>query len=208
MLSLPKMGDEYKSAKHYDKFLHLFVWGIRKKVLKIVKKNQYKKILDVCCGTGNQLKLLKKHGIDGTGVDLSKAMLEVAESGKIKVKCHEQDAENISFPDESFDMTMTTFALHEKSISSARKIINEMIRLTKKNAHLIIVDFSIDSNTSFFAKTGIKLIESSAGDDHYKHYKEYVASNGLDTLLKGSLLKEVEKYYFAFNGVVLKVLQK
>ncbi len=202
------MENEYKSAKYYDKSLHLFVWRIRKRVLQIVKKNQYKKILDVCCGTGNQLKLLKKHGIEGTGIDLSKAMLEIAESGKIKVNCHEQDAENINFSDGLFDMTMTTFALHEKSNSSAKIILNEMIRLTKNNGHLIIVDFSIDSNTFFLAKSGIKFIESSAGDDHYKHYKEYVASNGLDTLLEGSCLKEVEKHYFAFNGVVLKVLEK
>lgn len=202
------MEDEYKSAKYYDKFLHLFVWRIRKKILQIVKKNQYKNILDVCCGTGNQLKILKKHGIDGTGIDLSKAMLEVAESGKIKVKCHEQDAENIDFNDESFDMTMTTFALHEKSHSSAKKILNEMIRLTKKNGHLILVDFSIDSSTFFLARKGISLIESLAGDEHYKHYKEYVASNGLDALLEDSPLKEIEKHYFVFNGVVLKVLQK
>jgi demethylmenaquinone methyltransferase/2-methoxy-6-polyprenyl-1,4-benzoquinol methylase len=202
------MEDEYNSAKYYDKFLHLFVWRIRRKILQIVKKNQYKTILDVCCGTGNQLKLLKKHGIDGTGVDLSKAMLEIAESGKTRVKCYEQDAENIKFNDESFDMTMTTFALHEKSNSSAKKILNEMIRLTKKNGHLIIIDFSIDDRTSLLSRKGINFIESLAGDDHYKHYREYVASNGLGTLLESSPLKEIEKHYFAFNGVVLKVLQK
>jgi demethylmenaquinone methyltransferase/2-methoxy-6-polyprenyl-1,4-benzoquinol methylase len=202
------MEDEYKSAKYYDKFLYLFVWRIRKKILQIVKKNQYKNILDVCCGTGNQLKLLKKHGIDGIGVDLSKAMLEIAESGKIKVKCHEQDAENISFSNETFDLTMITFALHEKSNSSARKILNEMIRLTQKSGHLIIVDFSINDQTSYLAKKGISFIESRTGDDHYKHFKDYVASNGLDTLLEDSPLKEVEKHYFALNGVVLKVLSK
>ncbi len=202
------MENEYKSAKYYDKFLHLFVWRIRKKVLQIVKKNQYKNILDVCCGTGNQLKLLKKHGIEGTGIDLSKAMLEVAESGKTQVKCYEQDAEKIDFSDRSFDMTMTTFALHEKSNSSARKILNEMIRLTKKNGHLIIVDFSINDQTSYIAKKGISFIESRAGDDHYKHFKEYVAYNGLDTLLIDFPLKEIEKHYFALNGVVLKVMKK
>ena len=202
------MENEYKSAKYYDKFLHLFVWRIRKKILEIVIRNKYKTVLDVCCGTGNQLKLLKKHGIVGIGVDLSKAMLKIAESGKIKINCHEQDAENINLKDESFDMTMTTFALHEKSNSSGKKIINEMIRLTKINGQLIIVDFSINSNTFFLARKGIEFIESSAGDDHYKHYKEYVADNGLDTLLKGLPLKEIENHYFAFNGVVLKVLQK
>lgn len=202
------MEDEYKSAKYYDKFLHLFVRRIRIKVLQIIKKNQYKNILDVCCGTGNQLKILKKHGIEGTGIDLSKAMLEIAESGKIRANCYEQDAENIEFSDESFDMTMTTFALHEKSHSSAKMILSEMIRLTKKNGHLIIVDFSINKNTFFLARKSISFIESHAGDDHYKHYKEYVASNGLDTLFENSTLKEVEKHYFVFNGVVLKLLQK
>lgn len=202
------MENEYKSAKYYDKFLHFFVWRIRKKVLQIVKENQYKKILDVCCGTGNQLKLLKRHGIDGTGIDLSKAMLEIAESGKIKAICYEQDAENIDFSDKSFDMTMTTFALHEKSNSSAKTILNEMIRLTKQNGHLIVVDFSINDQTSYLAKKGICFIESRAGDDHYINYKDYIASNGLDTLLNDLPLKETEKYYFALNGVVLKVLQK
>ncbi len=202
------MEDEYKSAKYYDKFIYLFVRRIRKKVLEIVQENQYNKILDVCCGTGNQLKLLKKHGIDGVGIDLSNAMLKVANSGKIKANYFEQDAEEINFNDESFDMTMTTFALHEKSNSSAKKILNEMIRLTKKTGHLIIVDFSINSNTLSLARKGINFIESHAGDDHYKHYKEYIASNGLDFLLKGSPLKEIEKHYFAFNGVVLKALEK
>jgi len=202
------MEDEYKSAKYYDKFLHLFVWQIRRKVLQIVIRNKYKTILDVCCGTGNQLKLLKKHGIDGTGVDLSKTMLEIAESGEIKVNCHEQDAENIRFNDESFDMTTITFALHEKSNSSAKIILNEMIRLTNKNGHLIIVDFSIDERTSFFSRKGINFIESRTGNDHYKHYKEYVAYSGLNHLLEELPLKEIENHYFAFNGVVLKVLQK
>ena len=202
------MENEYKSAKYYDKLLHLFVWRIRKKVLQIVKKNQYENILDVCCGTGNQLKLLKKHGIEGTGIDLSKTMLEVAESGNVKVNCFEQDAENINFNDDSFDMTMTTFALHEKSNSSASKILKEMIRLTKNNGQLIIVDFSINDQTSYIAKKGISFIESQAGDDHYKHFKEYVASNGLDTLLIDFPLKEIEKHYFALNGVVLKVMKK
>ncbi len=83
-----------------------------------------------------------------------------------------------------------------------------MIRLTKINGHLIIVDFSIDDRTSFLSRKGINFIESRAGNDHYKHYKEYVADNGLNALLKGLPLKEIENHYFALNGVVLKVLQK
>ena len=202
------MSDEYKSAKYYDKFLHLFVYRIRKKVLEIVIRNKYKTILDVCCGTGDQLKLLKKHGINGIGIDLSKAMLDIAKTGKLKVDCLEQDAENINLKDGTFDLTTITFALHEKSYSSAKIILGEMIRLTKINGHLILVDFSIDQNTSLLSKLGIGFIESLAGGEHYHHYKEYVSYNGLNHLLSDLQLKEIEKHYFAFNGVVLKVLQK
>lgn len=202
------MSDEYKSAKYYDKFLHLFVWRIRKKVLEIAIRNKYKTILDVCCGTGNQLKLLKKHGLDGIGIDLSTAMLDIAKTGKLKVDCQEHDAENIIFKDESFDLTTTTFALHEKSYSSAKKILGEMIRLTKINGHMIIVDFSIDKNTSILSKWCIRYIESLAGGDHYQHYMEYVSFNGLNHLLADLQLTEIEKHNFALNGVVLKVLQR
>lgn len=202
------MENEYKSAKYYDKFLYLFVRRIRYKILKIAQKYKYETILDVCCGTGNQLKLLKKHGFNGIGVDLSEAMLEIADWGKFKANCLEQDAENIDFSDDSFDMTMIAFALHEKSKSSTQKILSEMLRLTKKDGHIIIVDFEISDETFYISRKGINFIESSAGEEHYKHFLEYNQFGGLDTLLLDLPLKEIEKHNFALNGVILKVLQK
>ena len=78
----------------------------------------------------------------------------------------------------------------------------------EQNELVFIVDFSIDDRTSFLSRKGINFIESRVSSDHYKHYKEYVADNGLNALLKGLPLKEIENHYFALNGVVLKVLQK
>ena len=132
-----------KTAKIYDPLLHIFIHSLRKKILKIIQENNYKNILDVCCGRGNQLKMLQKHGIPATGIDLSKEMLEVAKSGEVKAHCLEQNAENIDFRENSFDLVMTTFALHEKSNESARKILNEMIRVSQKNGHLMIVDYAL-----------------------------------------------------------------
>ena len=125
------MDDSYQSAKYYDAFLHLFVRRIRKKILEITKRNKYQNILDVCCGTGNQLKLFSKHGISGIGIDLSQTMLNVAKSGKMKAECYEQDAENIDFSDKSFDMVTTTFALHEKSVESAKLILKRNDSINK-----------------------------------------------------------------------------
>lgn len=202
------MENSYQSAKYYDAFLYVFVRKIRKKVLQIVQENKYRKILDVCCGTGDQLKLLQKNGYNGVGIDLSPTMLNVAASGKIKAKCYEQDAENITFKNNSFDMTTTTFALHEKSTNTAKAILNEMIRLTKPNGDIIIVDFSIDDRTSFLSKGLIRLIESMAGDEHYSNFNNYVSNNGLKTLLNNLPLIEKQNYYFGLNGIVLKVLTK
>ena len=202
------MEDSYQSAKYYDAYLHLFVWRIRKKILEIAQRNKYQNILDVCCGTGNQLKLFSKHGVNGIGIDLSQTMLNVAKSGKIKAECYEQDAENIDFSDKSFDMVTTTFALHEKSVESAKLILKEMIRLTKINGDIIIVDFSIDEKTAYLSKKGIIFIESMAGEEHYDNFKDYNKVGGLDYLLDGLPLKEIEHHDFALNGVALKVLRK
>jgi ubiquinone/menaquinone biosynthesis C-methylase UbiE len=135
-------------------------------------------------------------------------MLDVAKTGKIKAECYEQNAENIDFSDNTFDMVTTTFALHEKSIESARLILNEMIRLTKINGDLIIVDFSINYKTAYLYKKGINFLESMAGEEHYDNYKDYNKVGGLDYLLDGLRLKEIEHHNFTLNGVVLKVFRK
>lgn len=51
-----------------------FIRPIRQKIIAIIKQHRYGAILDVCCGTGEQLKMLKIHGLEGKGIDLSEAM--------------------------------------------------------------------------------------------------------------------------------------
>ena len=202
------MENEYKNAKYYDAFLYIFIRNIRHKVLKIVQKYNYTEILDVCCGTGNQLKLLKKCNIGGTGIDISDSMLKMAKSGKYKIDCFKQDAEIIEFIDNSFDLTMTTLALHEKSMESAFTILKEMVRVTKLNGHILIVDFIINSQTNYFAKKGIQFIESLAGGDHFHNYNEYVESGGLKNIVKNFSLNMIEEHNFALGGIILQLLQK
>jgi demethylmenaquinone methyltransferase/2-methoxy-6-polyprenyl-1,4-benzoquinol methylase len=114
--------EEYQySAKFYDRLLYPFIQSIRIRVIKVVKKYQYKTILDVCCGTGDQLKLLKEHGFDGEGVDISDAMLDIAQNGKVKANCKHQDAAKMHYKDAKFALVMTAFALHEKDHDTARK---------------------------------------------------------------------------------------
>jgi len=200
---------EYQySAKIYDPLLYPFIRPIRNKVIALVKQYQYKSILDVCCGTGDQLKLLKQHGFDGEGIDLSDAMLSVAGKGEHEANCMHQDATQMHYENAKFDLVMTAFSLHEKSHSSARKIAEEMVRVTDEGGDILIVDYELSEKTSALSKMLIYFIEWVAGGEHYRNFKSYIEKGGLPELLSGITLTEVERHYFGQYGIVLLLLRK
>ena len=201
--------EEYRfTAKIYDPLLSPFIRPIRKRVIKLVRQHHYRSILDVCCGTGDQLKLLKQHGFDGEGIDISEAMLSVARSGNVKADCRHQDATQMHYREAKFDLVMTAFSLHEKPHDTARKIIEEMVRVTAEGGDILIVDYELNEKTSTLSKKLIYLIEWFAGGDHYRNFKAYIDMGGLPTLLSGITLKEVKRYYFGQNGIVLILFRK
>ncbi len=200
---------EYQySAKVYDKLLSPFIGPIRRRVLALVKKYKYNTILDVCCGTGDQLKLLKTHGFDGQGVDLSNAMLEVAQKGDHPADCIKEDASEMHYGEREFDLVMTAFALHEKEHATARKIVEEMVRVTKEGGDILIVDYELSEKTSLLSKWTIYFIEWFAGGEHYRNFRSYVQKGGLPALLSGIELSEKERHYFGEHGIVLILYRK
>jgi len=201
--------EEYQySAKFYDRLLYPFIRSIRLRVVRVVKKYKYKTILDVCCGTGDQLKLLQAHGIDGEGIDISDAMLSIATKGEIKANCKHQDAAKMHYEDTKFELVMTAFALHEKDPDTARKIVEEMVRVTAKDGDILIVDYELSEKTSTLSKTLIYFIEWLAGGEHYKNFRSYIKKGGLPDLLSGITLTEVERHYFGQQGIVLLLLRR
>ena len=201
--------EEYQyTAKVYDPILFPFIRPIRNKVIALVKQYQYKLILDVCCGTGDQLKLLKQHGFNGEGIDLSDAMLSVAGKGEHKADCIRQDATQMQYENTRFDLVMTAFSLHEKSHVSARKIVEEMVRVTAEGGDILIVDYELSEKTSALSQMLIYFIEWVAGGEHYRNFKSYIEKGGLPELLSGITLTEVERHYFSQYGIVLLLLRK
>lgn len=195
-------------AHIYDFILYPFITPIRKIILRFVEKYKYKKILDVCCGTGNQLKLLKSKGFDVYGVDLSDAMLRVAGKGLHAVNCSKEDAEAMSFENNSFDLVMTTFALHDKTTQSALSILKEMMRITKIEGHIIIVDFNIEDSVPVISRKVCTFIESLAGGEHYLNYKNYCKNGGIDYLINNLKLIGIERASTDKRAVTIRVLKK
>ena len=202
--------DEYKMLAHlYDPLLHLVMHRVRKKVTHIVKKLPHNSIVDICCGTGNQLKYLKRAGfIEATGVDISRSMLNQARKGKTHVACDEQDASKMHFKDNTFELGIISFALHEKPEHIAREIISEAERIIHPRGHLIIVDYLFEGHVSLPARKTIHLVERLAGKQHHQNFKRYLEYGGMDQLMKGYARKEEYRFHANATGIRVYAMDK
>jgi demethylmenaquinone methyltransferase/2-methoxy-6-polyprenyl-1,4-benzoquinol methylase len=193
-------------AKIYDKILFPAMHRIRKNTVKAAKNLQTKKIIDLCCGTGNQLKYFKKAGFtDIYGVDLSQAMINQANKGKYKTTCLLEDATKTHFSDNFFDMSMVTLALHEKTLETAKKIIDEAFRITKNNGYFTIIDYCFDEKTKNIGKKIIDKVEAIMGGSHYENFKNYIKTGGMNFLMNGH--PYIIEQYFVFKSIRLRIFK-
>ncbi|MBA7583948.1 2-methoxy-6-polyprenyl-1,4-benzoquinol methylase, mitochondrial [subsurface metagenome] len=80
-------------ARIYDPIFYLALKPIRIAVMNELLKYKGKIILDLCCGTGNQFKLLSKHGFRNLYcLDISDSMLEIAKRSDSSIKIYNEDA--------------------------------------------------------------------------------------------------------------------
>ena len=195
-------------APLYDWILYPFMRGIRRDVLGTVQRLKPKRILDVCCGTGDQLRLLQQEGIEALGIDLSKAMLKVAGGGKTPVKCLAQDATAMAFQDQSFDLAMVSFALHETEWESAGRILQEIHRILKPTGMLLIVDYALADSAGAVAQTVIHGIEFMAGRRHFSNFRAFRRKGGLQRLVDPERFMPIQARYHGYRSVVVDLLQK
>jgi len=197
------MKEDYAfSVNIYDPVLYLALNPIRLAVMKELLPHKDKSILDLCCGTGNQLKLLSKNGFKNLHcLDISKAMLKVAQKGGYPIKIYNKDATKTGFDDAAFDIVMISFAIHEK-------LLREAHRLVKEDGFILIVDYAFDDKTTKLGRMGISLIERIAGGEHYRNFKWYIENDGLESLMKADKFKLVKDNRMTFNGVTISTYQK
>ena len=93
------------------------------------------KVLDMCCGIGDST---IKHG---TGIDTSKEMINMAKFINRSNKFYKANAETY-IPNENFDVVSCMFALHEMPIAAQYRVVNNAIKIAKKE--VILVDISSD----------------------------------------------------------------
>lgn len=100
-----------------------------------------KRVLDLGCGYGWHCQYAIDHGAHlVTGVDISAKMLDVAKSKTSpKIEYINQALENLSFPDNSFDIVLSSLAFHY--IRDFDEIVKNICRWLKPNGNFI---FSVE----------------------------------------------------------------
>jgi len=94
------------------------------------------RILDVGCGTGQALGLLKQAGVDReiTGIDVSNSSVGLCE--KRGVNCQAYDGKRIPFDDDSFNLVGSFNVLEHAE--SPEGYLEEILRVTKWGGHLLV----------------------------------------------------------------------
>lgn len=138
-------------ASRYDFLNHLLSMGIdywwRHLAINRLKEKQPQTILDVATGTGDlAIALMRLKPEKVVGVDISEGMLELGKK-KVKQKKLEDkielkvdDAENLSFADNTFDAITVSFGV--RNFEHLEKGLAEFYRVLKPNGRLVVLEFS------------------------------------------------------------------
>jgi len=106
---------------------------VSQKMLDLVQKHAGPKVLDIGCGHGINCMELEKRGFQCVGIEANE---EYAKEAALHVDAHHMWAENLEFPDKSFD-TVTMLEVLEH-IQKPQKALEEVVRVAKKNLILSV----------------------------------------------------------------------
>lgn len=85
-----------------------------------------------------------------------------------------------------FDLVISMLSLHEMSPETRSAVLNEIKRVLNSDGRLLLIDFHpgpYEPWQGWISKTIIFFSEIVAGREHFKNYRQFMATGGLATLL-------------------------
>jgi demethylmenaquinone methyltransferase/2-methoxy-6-polyprenyl-1,4-benzoquinol methylase len=151
----PEMFD--RISGRYDLLNHLLSFGQdilwRRKLSRMIRVVPHDVVLDLACGTCDQLLSAFKHNSDiglGLGIDMAGRMLRIGSEKVVsrglnnKVRLVKGDGMELSLADNSVDFAMISFGI--RNVVDAGVCLTEFHRILKPGGTLAVLEFSLPAN--------------------------------------------------------------
>ena len=133
-------------GRAYDQVSHGVAEGIRHAVWRLAPREN-ERILDIATGTGWTARHINRSGANVTGVDIAQGLLDaakqIAEEEGLSIDWQLGDAEQLPFPDASFDAAASTFGVMFATNQEAA--ISELARVVRPGGRIAIAAWLPDS---------------------------------------------------------------
>jgi demethylmenaquinone methyltransferase/2-methoxy-6-polyprenyl-1,4-benzoquinol methylase len=199
-------GYWYLPGLLYDLAFKRMFRGLRRRVARTIEREGLYPWLDICCGTGDQLRgHLRGHvpvvrvpglGSDDAvyGLDLSFGFVRYARARAPQVPFICGDAARLPFKDRSLRAVSVSFALHDKSLELRSAILASARRVLRPDGRLIAVDFENPwDSASRAGALFTRAIERFAGRAHYDNGRDFLRRGGLRGFLRENGFVEVAR---------------
>lgn len=137
-------------SSKYDRINQVMTLNMDKNWRQIVynlsMQDNPKKIIDIATGTGDIALCFAKDDVEVIGIDNARQMLDIAnqkKSSSKNIQFQLEDAENMSFANDSFDVATVGFGV--RNFEDLNKGLNEIKRILKPGKKLIILETAVPS---------------------------------------------------------------
>ncbi len=162
-----------------------------------------RRVLDIGCGEGRFARMLAERGAEVSGIDPTAAFIEVAKAKHPEGDYRVGVAEDLPYPDASFDLLISYVALVD--IPDFRTAISEMARVLRPGGRAVV------SNLQSFATARLDpWIEDAQGNRLYFSLDNYMEERADDVAWKGISITNFHRPLSAYlesflaNGFILK----
>jgi ubiquinone/menaquinone biosynthesis C-methylase UbiE len=144
---LPAAGHDW-TLPFYDPLVKLFgADAVRRVLLDQAAVRPNHRVLDIGCGTGTLVTLIKRFypGVDVVGLDpdpkaLTRARKKAARAG-VSIRLDQGFSDELPYPDASFDRVFSSFMFHHLRAEDREKALREVRRVLKPGGSLHLLDF-------------------------------------------------------------------
>jgi len=205
------LAEEFSATRNQN-------WPEVNKLIKYVKKGD--KILDLGCGNGRLYKILKNNGVEYTGIDISKKLIEIARKNYPKARFIVADALNLPFKEKEFDLVFAIALLHHIPTENLQlRVLKNCFKILKKNGLIILTVWNLIQprlllkykicpfSKDVYVPWKSKILQSPRGDGGaktskiLKRYYHVFTKGELKQIVKKAGFKII-KCYFARDNLI------